>query len=62
MLKLIEVDTKPGYVDVYMVMGEGDSERHIPYLWNAKKYCEHVIVSPGCGGVRCEKCGGWCCF
>lgn len=29
-------------------------------LWDADPNCVHKIVAGN--GVRCTKCGGWCCF
>lgn len=31
-------------------------------LWDAKPMCRHHIVCQPRGGVRCTKCGGWCCY
>lgn len=31
-------------------------------LWEADPTCKHKIVSARGGGVRCTKCGGWCCY
>ena len=56
--ELYEVDQGNGYVDLYYKWGEND----MPYLWNAKGDCKHIIVSSSGGGVKCENCSGWCCF
>lgn len=32
------------------------------HLWNADLNCEHNIISPIGGGIKCTKCGGWCCL
>jgi hypothetical protein len=33
-------------------------------LWDADPDCDHEIVDNfwSGGGVKCKKCGGWCCY
>lgn len=31
-------------------------------LWDADPDCEHEVVDAPGGGVKCTKCGGWCCY
>ena len=31
-------------------------------LWAADPNCEHEIVYPSGGGIKCRKCRGWCCY
>ncbi len=35
-----------------------------PTLWNADPKCKHNIIDNfyGGGGIKCTKCGGWCCY
>lgn len=31
-------------------------------LWNANPNCDHRVISPSGGGVKCIKCNGWICY
>lgn len=62
MTKYIEIELVNGRVDVFMVVGEGDNERHIPHLYNAEPGCDHKLEGKLAGGMVCTKCNGWCCL
>ena len=31
-------------------------------LWDADPKCDHEIIDPPGGGIKCIKCGGWFCY
>lgn len=31
-------------------------------LWNADEDCDHELIYPSGGGVKCIKCEGWFCY
>lgn len=31
-------------------------------LWGADDNCDHEIMYPPGGGMKCHKCGGWFCY
>lgn len=39
-----------------------EESSHEYELWDAVPSCTHEIRSACGGGIRCTKCGGWCCF
>lgn len=44
-----------------IVQGDKDYDKY-GELWNALIGCRHIIKAQRSGGIRCIKCGGWCCY
>ena len=53
--RYIEEITKPA-PPKYGKLGPDDE------LWDADENCDHEIMYPPGGGMKCHKCGGWFCY